>query len=111
MGAPEAPRPAWLRPEAIAERQGSVTERVMELALRLRAGLETNAEIVDPDQAALLEAAGQAAPRVEAAYGALRDAYTALDGGEPAGATSGQQAAQESLAAADWVLHAVAPVL
>ena len=53
----DAPRPLWLSREGTAEHRASLTERVMELSLRLRAGLEAGpGEAGDPDRAALFEA-------------------------------------------------------
>jgi Ca-activated chloride channel family protein len=96
-----APRPVWLSREGSAESQASLTERVVELALRLRSGLEAGPpEAADPQQVMLFEAAGEALPFVEGAKEHLRGAFTALDGGVLEQALQSQQSGLEALAAA-----------
>jgi hypothetical protein len=99
--ADSAPRPVWLSREATAESQGALAERVMELSLRLRSGLDGSPpEGASPEQQLFFESAGEAVPFVEAAHESLRAAFSALDGGVLEGVLAGQQGGLEGLAAA-----------
>jgi Ca-activated chloride channel family protein len=97
-GSLDAPAPAWLTPEYLAEGQRSVAERAAELGARLRAGLDAPTE--DPEQARLLEAVREAEPLVERGRGALASAADALELRDLPGAMTYQREAVLALLAA-----------
>jgi Ca-activated chloride channel family protein len=65
-GEPVEP-PSWLTPVYLADQQGAVGERILELDGQLRAGLEQAGAVEDPQQQALLKNVGEAQPFVEEA--------------------------------------------
>ena len=72
--------PGWLQPPAIAEREGSLRERVEEIRARLEAG--TQGEAKDDKQKKMIERVKAALPLVTEASSAMDRAHTAIATGK-----------------------------
>jgi hypothetical protein len=97
---PEAAPPAWLRVESVREHNASLSERVAELELRLRAGLDPGGPVDGVEREELLEAIREATPLVAAGQRSFAQAGEALGLEDLERALSEQRAGLASLSEA-----------